>query len=299
MSFYVTLPSNSSMNFNSNNVQSHYTINLPNRLYLNKNYEVGLAEISYNQSVNVSLGVMLVELNIEDLIKNDKKNGISIIYLTKLKLTNPNMLIKVELFNEDCVTLENAILNFNTQIEINFNKTFDLVIKPLIIQPESDIDNWKHYLTEFKNLIMPEFNIISNKCQVTNKANVKLNFLNQLAELLKKDQIDFSSTILKTILETDIQNIYRIHDTYNIFLNIIQEQYYGDVKAKIIRNIVPQGQHGEKINLVYNTIHYTELSQSEFQSITIQIKDTTDQFIRFTNKLSKVTIKLHFKLKNE
>ena len=73
MSFYVTLPSNSSMNFNSNNVQSHYTINLPNRLYLNKNYEVGLAEISYNQSVNVSLGVMLVKLNIEDLIKNDKK----------------------------------------------------------------------------------------------------------------------------------------------------------------------------------------------------------------------------------
>ncbi len=299
MSFYVTLPSNASMNFNLNNVQSHYTINLPHRLYLNKNYEVGLAEISYNQSVNVSLGVMIIELNIEELIKNDKKNGVSIIYLTKLKLTNPNMWIKIELFNEDCVTLENAILNFNTQIENNLNKTFESLIKPLINQANSEVDNSIHYLVEFKNLIMPEFNIVSNKCQITNKANVKLIFLDQLSELLNKDKIDATTTISNVLLNTDINNIYRIHDTYNIFLNIIQDQFYGDVKAKIIRNIVPQGQHGEKINLVYNTIHYTELSQSEFQSITVQIKDTSDQFIRFTNKLSKVTIKLHFKLKNE
>lgn len=177
MSFYVTLPSNASMNFNSNNVQSHFTINLPHRLYLNKNYEVGLAEISYNQSVNVSLGVMIVELNIEELIKNDKKNGISIIYLTKLKLTNPNVwIIQIELFNEDCVSLEKAILNFNNQIEFNMNKAFNSIIKPLINQPDSDIDNWKHYLTEFKNLVMPEFSIILNKCQGTNKSNVKLIF---------------------------------------------------------------------------------------------------------------------------
>lgn len=58
MSFYITLPSNASMNYHPDNVQSNFTINLPDRLLLDNNYKVGLAEISYNQSVNVNLGVI-------------------------------------------------------------------------------------------------------------------------------------------------------------------------------------------------------------------------------------------------
>jgi len=50
MSFYITLPSNASMNYHPDNVQSNFTINLPDRLLLDNNYKVGLAEISYTQT---------------------------------------------------------------------------------------------------------------------------------------------------------------------------------------------------------------------------------------------------------
>lgn len=46
-SFYITCPSNASMQFYPNNNQSSFKINLPKRLYLTNKYEVGLAEIQY------------------------------------------------------------------------------------------------------------------------------------------------------------------------------------------------------------------------------------------------------------
>ena len=46
-SFYVTCPSNASMDIYKDNTPSHFRINLPQRLYLQNNYEVALAEIQY------------------------------------------------------------------------------------------------------------------------------------------------------------------------------------------------------------------------------------------------------------
>ena len=46
-SFYITCPSNASMDIYKENTQSHFRINLPQRLYLQNNYEVALAEILY------------------------------------------------------------------------------------------------------------------------------------------------------------------------------------------------------------------------------------------------------------
>lgn len=46
-SFYITLPSNASKNYYSNNKASNYTIRMPRTFYLQGKYEVGLAEIQY------------------------------------------------------------------------------------------------------------------------------------------------------------------------------------------------------------------------------------------------------------
>lgn len=45
--FYITLPSNASMNFYSDNTASNYTIRMPRTFYLEGKYEVALAEIQY------------------------------------------------------------------------------------------------------------------------------------------------------------------------------------------------------------------------------------------------------------
>ena len=46
-SFYITLPSNASMDYYSKNTASCYQIRLPRTFYLKGKYEVALAEIQY------------------------------------------------------------------------------------------------------------------------------------------------------------------------------------------------------------------------------------------------------------
>ena len=46
-SFYITLPSNASMDYYSNNTACCYQIRMPRTFYLKGKYEVGLAEIQY------------------------------------------------------------------------------------------------------------------------------------------------------------------------------------------------------------------------------------------------------------
>jgi hypothetical protein len=51
-SFYITLPSNASMDFYSDNTASNYTIRMPRTFYLQGKYEVALAEIQYPHTWN-------------------------------------------------------------------------------------------------------------------------------------------------------------------------------------------------------------------------------------------------------
>ena len=48
--YYLTLPSNSSMNYFPNNTLTHYTTNLPKITDLDGAWEIGLAEIQYPHS---------------------------------------------------------------------------------------------------------------------------------------------------------------------------------------------------------------------------------------------------------
>ncbi|KAJ8039500.1 hypothetical protein HOLleu_17245 [Holothuria leucospilota] len=50
MAFYLTLPSNSSMDVYPENTLSNYRVKLPTSLQLSGEWEVGLMEISYNHS---------------------------------------------------------------------------------------------------------------------------------------------------------------------------------------------------------------------------------------------------------
>jgi hypothetical protein len=48
--FYLTLPSNSSMNYFPNNTLTHYTKKLPKIMELDGTWEIGLAEIQYKEA---------------------------------------------------------------------------------------------------------------------------------------------------------------------------------------------------------------------------------------------------------
>lgn len=72
MSFYLTLPSNSSTDTFSMNTQSNYTTLLHKAINLNDKYQVGLAEISYPISYLVNVGSITIIQNFlyEDVFKD-------------------------------------------------------------------------------------------------------------------------------------------------------------------------------------------------------------------------------------
>lgn len=74
-SFYITLPSNASMEYYSNNTASCYQIRLPRTIYLKGRYEVALAEIQYphtwetfNDRINYRFSIATEDRNVHHLI---------------------------------------------------------------------------------------------------------------------------------------------------------------------------------------------------------------------------------------
>ena len=73
MSFYITLPSNSSMNYFSNNTLTQFSTHLHHELKLEGSYEVGLSEINYPFN-----WIRTVNGSVEVGLKKDKSKAIVI-----------------------------------------------------------------------------------------------------------------------------------------------------------------------------------------------------------------------------
>ena len=134
--FYVTLPSNSSMNVFPNNTKSNYTTLLSKALQLNGDYEVALTNISFPSRFNVDCGQIIIKnlncvfnnltnLKTDITLNLEISNGISqleFVYYLNSKITNninlyqlfyhtylfknPEVFTKSELFKKLEQTLE-------------------------------------------------------------------------------------------------------------------------------------------------------------------------------------------------
>ena len=69
------------------------------------------------------------------------------------------------------------------------------------------------------------------------------------------------------------------------------------MKSKIIRNVTPQGTHGQLVNIIYDTIHYVGINKTEIRTINISIRDSQGENIKFSDNLGKVVVKFHFRKK--
>ena len=145
MSFYVTLPSNASMNYHPNNVQSNFNVTLPHRLNLDNNFQVGLAEISYNQSIDVDIGVIHIEADIKNLYERTTNEH----YIKKLLKNDFKFIIGIPITCQDCIKLTYLFETINSQINkelellFKFPIALDLLIafkSLLVLFKDSDID---------------------------------------------------------------------------------------------------------------------------------------------------------------
>lgn len=87
------------------------------------------------------------------------------------------------------------------------------------------------------------------------------------------------------------------NEFFFFYTDIIEDQYVGDSKAKLLDTMSLRGEKGESVSVAIASPHYVDLTVTEVTSININIRDSMGEYIHFDN-LSRVIVKLHFRPKN-
>ena len=91
------------------------------------------------------------------------------------------------------------------------------------------------------------------------------------------------------------ENNINIVNIMYIYSDIIEEQFVGDVKARLLRNVVTQKKFNEHVCINFNKPHYININATTINSINIKITDTKGELINFSELFNSVLIKLHIK----
>ena len=128
MSFYVTLPSNSSMEIFPGNTQSNYTTLLQNPIQLDGPYEVALSEISYSSDFNVELGNLVIDNPFYVAYEvGSQKVNIRIAVNNSLKNSDLCNTINKEIENQIIVNEYNRIFNRLSGLNKKFSKSSKVI----------------------------------------------------------------------------------------------------------------------------------------------------------------------------
>lgn len=262
--FYVTLPSNASLDFHPNNTLTKYTVQLPRTLYLKPDFVVGLAEIQYPLSwltvpesscsiIDFTQGVTITAIqfpnahyeSVIELVRVINKNLVTFFEIYELP-KRTLMLVYDDL--TDKVTLKGRVgyglfLNDELRAIFGFDSTQDLYRR----QPKGPfVDDQSG----------EEFNV-------------------------------------EALYKSDINRGF--HALY-VYCNICEPQIVGDVYAPLLRTVAIKGKRHDHVTITYNQPHYIPIGTREISEIEIDIREDTGRKVSFT--AGKVVCKLHFK-KNE
>ena len=258
--FYVTLPSNASMDIYYDNTLSNFTTKLFQPLYFNYPYEVALVEIIY--PVNFFLGKFtLVKL---DSKHNTQSKGQPVIekkisFDVNLNDISYNLL---EYVNENLKKLAEKI-NLNVSIRIVYdNGSYNLII------PEG----------YFMIIIGEVADFFGFKANVP-ISNVQGEYRHASAWNEKSGWKEMKS------------------NTLFVYTDIITHQYVGDSYKQLLRTVPISGKKTFDA-ITFSDPHYVSVSKNQIETIQISIKDDTNELVKFKSGIQKVIIKLHFRPKN-
>ena len=243
----------------NDNAQSNFTVQLKSPIELPPNFKVGLASISYGQNIL---------LKIQNVLKIEEDNKLPILIDLEIEEHTPFELF-IDILNNKIVEeyYKTARINHNDIKQLKY-------LVPLISKSPGGL--------------LFFFDI---------PKNTKITFHEKLAAIigLPKEQLFYEkrSENFSSLLQSNpfINTI----DHFLVYVDIIEDQYFGDVMAPIIRTVTPTGNTGDLISTDYESPHYVNLKKTSFSSININIRDSQGNLIQFNNLFGKVIVKLHFK----
>lgn len=278
--FYLTLPSNSSMRYSSNNTVTHFITHLPNTISLSGDWEVGLIEICYPHSWN-NIEKEECEFTYSQVPKMHadgflwpsfrKTVQIPCGYYESIadivQIINENILeaaLKYSLtrypkFKYDPITkILKGDINLGASIEFSTPLAFILGIH----EPENPIRNVNYGKYQHEEH-WETFNKVWD--EVPN--------------------LDWESEY--------IGDINRGFSYIYVYCNLLEHTLVGDTKAPLLRIVNIDGKSGDTAHSIYDNVLYVPLHQKSFDSIEIDMRNDSGHSIPFQYGKSFVT--LHFR----
>lgn len=268
--FYITLFSNSSTVFYSDNKTSSFTVQIPRHIILDYAWEVALTEIQYPYSFfTVQRGQNVIE------IKTVKNNIFK------------QLLAKKDVKNMDITTHVCAI-----------TPGFFLDISEIISSVNSAIFS----KTKIKNFF--EYNKTTQRTlpkdqkeQENENGIISFKPLGRLAlQLGYKPNEEVTSG---RVYSPHIANVLSgVPDTMLVYCDIIEPQITGDQCTKVLRSLstVPQTDSlyfAKPCSVEFTQLQYIPLQTKNFEKISIDIRDVHGKLLPF--EYGTLSVKLHFR----
>ena len=322
-SFYVTLPSNSSMNYYPNNTLANYVTKLPHSFDLPGEWEVGLSEIQFPISwYNVTdreshMFLLLLDSDVPELVDVSPPPGHYerpdqlVKQINDALLAAENNLATRFAYDEKIVRVtpgqnhpenhsrgtsndvESVRFSYNPiskRISADFKDRNQIVTvqmsKDLCQLLGFDWQSAEEYAAKLRSIEDDESIDDLSKSDVKQKARKFTENGNGLVELLPGK----SSYTAERVC--DLQRGF-----YSLFVycDVVEPTVVGDFKVPLLRTVNIDGREGLIVSRIYQNIQYVPLHRKQFDTIEIDIRDDVGRKVPFER--GKVIVTLHFRLR--
>lgn len=271
--FSIVLPSNSSMEMFPDNKTSSYKVVLPHTLKVDRErYEVALSEIQfpvtwYNMREGKNFFVKTVH-NVTDKEFYSYYERNDMIPLAKEHKFKPTPgTVKV--------TIPPGHYSKPEEIVTLLNEKESKRLRPIKFHYDSIGRRIKMTLEKHCTLKMSSSDIA-----------LCLGFHGQEYKTEKES---------KSFISESIASVTSMYHSIYVYTNIIENQHTGNFKVPLLRVVPVQANYGQLSCVNYDRPHYMPLSQSEIQTIEVDLRDDTGDLVSFES--GKVVTTLLFRRK--
>lgn len=264
--FYLTLPSNSSMHVFPDNKISHFKTQLPKRISLQGEWELGLTEIHYPfDFVTIPSSQFWVGLEYNEAL------------LTTESEESKNT-------EREETSQDNQGAGNMSWKKIHFKGESFATIDSLIAAME-------------KNQDFGKFVTIKSE-----KSCVRIKLKNGVSRLVLTPSLQrifglYEMDVRNSVESANLSNINAcLPSQMFIYTDIIEHQHVGDVMAPLLRIVNIESSRnatGKQFVSIFTHPHYSSVLKRDFQQIEIDIRDDLGRYVPFVR--GSLNVKLHFR----
>lgn len=268
MSSFIILPSNSSFDTYPDNTPSCYKVHLTRPVELGKgDWEVGLAEIQYTHSWYTLQSDVLFYVHFSYTgTENDVDDFQDALMLDRGYYTS---------IKHVCSTMSSKILKKYKLKEINLE-----------------------YNRKTEKVVINVGDVVLNVENQERPFSVSLRLPKVLCDMFGFRTAKDGSwcTFQRTVKSEYTADIYQGNYSIYVYCNLVQPHLVGDQAHSLLR-IIPVNieNQGKVVTNTYQKVQYYPLSFDRFDTVEINIKDDTNNFISFERGKSIVTLHLREK----